>query len=226
MMSSQPIADRLKTHLSRVGADIVHAASTRVQPDGLNILIDRAPLSFPIGEDDIAALISIAEPAHFGSGEDTVFDPTVRDTWVIDPAHVHLGDPTGATGTDNWTGALDESLGRLGAALGIPADATVRAELHSMLVYGEGQFFLPHQDSEKDDSMLATLVVGLPTTHTGGELVVDDHGADRIFTGDPDDITLAAFYADRRHEVKPVTSGHRVTLTFNLLVDHPAAEDT
>ncbi|MGO2424166.1 MAG: 2OG-Fe(II) oxygenase, partial [Brevibacterium aurantiacum] len=226
MMSSQPIADRLKTHLSRVGADIVHAASTRVQPDGLNILIDRAPLSFPIGEDDIAALISIAEPAHFGSGEDTVFDPTVRDTWVIDPAHVHLGDPTGAAGTDNWTGALNESLGCLSAALGIPADATVRAELHSMLVYGEGQFFLPHQDSEKDDSMLATLVVGLPTTHTGGELVVDDHGADRIFTGDPNDITLAAFYADRRHEVKPVTSGHRVTLTFNLLVDHPAAEDT
>lgn len=226
MMPSQPIADRLKTHLSRVGADIVHAASTRVPPDGLNILIDRAPLSFPIGEDDIAALISIAEPAHFGSGEDTVFDPTVRDTWVIDPAHVHLGDPTGAAGTDNWTGALNESLGCLSAALGIPADATVRAELHSMLVYGEGQFFLPHQDSEKDDSMLATLVVGLPTTHTGGELVVDDHGADRIFTGDPNDITLAAFYADRRHEVKPVTSGHRVTLTFNLLVDHPAAEDT
>lgn len=110
MMPSQPIADRLKTHLSRVGADIVHAASTRVPPDGLNILIDRAPLSFPIGEDDIAALISIAEPAHFGSGEDTVFDPTVRDTWVIDPAHVHLGDPTGAAGTDNWTGALNESL--------------------------------------------------------------------------------------------------------------------
>src|SRR4051794_41821576 len=28
-----------------------------------------------------------------------------------------------------------------------------------MLVYGKGQFFLPHQDSEKDDAMVGTLVV-------------------------------------------------------------------
>lgn len=227
MMPSQTITERLETHLRRIGSDIAHAASTQVPADTLNILIDHAPLSLPISKDDITALISIAEPAHFGNGEDTVFDPTVRDTWLIDPAHVHLGDDTtGATVTDDWTGALDASLGRLGAALGIPPDATVRAELHSMLVYGQGQFFLPHQDSEKDDSMLATLVVGLPTTHTGGELVVDDHGEDRIFTGDPNDITLTAFYADRRHEVKPVTSGYRVTLTFNFLVDDPAAEAT
>ena len=85
-----------------------------------------------------------------------------------------------------------------------------------MLVYGQGQFFLPHQDSEKDDSMLATLVVGLPTLRTSGELIVDDQGADRIFNGDSDEITLVAFYADRRHEVKPVPSGHRVTLIWQL----------
>ena len=45
-----------------------------------------------------------------------------------------------------------------------------------MLVYGKGQFFLPHQDSEKDDSMVGTLVVSLPSHHTGGELVVSMPG--------------------------------------------------
>ena len=45
-----------------------------------------------------------------------------------------------------------------------------------MLVYGKGQFFLPHQDSEKDDAMVGTLVVSLPSAHTGGELVVDHAG--------------------------------------------------
>jgi hypothetical protein len=34
-----------------------------------------------------------------------------------------------------------------------------------MLVYGKGQFFLPHQDSEKDDAMVGTLVVSLPSAN-------------------------------------------------------------
>ena len=45
-----------------------------------------------------------------------------------------------------------------------------------MLVYGKGQFFLPHQDSEKDDAMVGTLVVSLPSAHTGGELVIEHAG--------------------------------------------------
>jgi hypothetical protein len=35
------------------------------------------------------------------------------------------------------------------------------------LVYEPDQFFLPHQDSEKDDSMIGTLVVTLPSRFTG-----------------------------------------------------------
>ena len=36
---------------------------------------------------------------------------------------------------------------------------------------------------------------------------------------------MAAFYADCRHEVKPVRTGYRVTFTFNLLLDaDPAGE--
>lgn len=67
--------------------------------------------------------------------------------------------------------------------------------------------------------MLASLVISLPTAHAGGELIVDDGGVKRVFRGDANDIVLVAFYADRRHEVRPVTSGHPVTLTFNLLVE-------
>ncbi len=82
-------------------------------------------------------------------------------------------------------------------------------------------FFLPHQDSEKHDDMVATLVVSLPSVHSGGELVVDDGGSERTFRGSRDDLVLVAFYADRRHEVRPVRSGYRVTLTFNLMLTDP-----
>lgn len=93
-------------------------------------------------------------------------------------------------------------------ALGLPARSHLRAELHALLVYGKGQFFLPHQDSEKDDEMVATLVVALPSIHTGGALVVDDGGQQRTYRGSRDELVLVAFYADRRHEVNAVRSGY------------------
>ena len=45
--------------------------------------------------------------------------------------------------------------------------------------------------------------------HNGREVKFD-------WSGDSDEIQWAAFYSDCEHEVLPVTSGHRVTLTYNL----------
>ena len=52
--------------------------------------------------------------------------------------------------------------------LGLPHAAGLTADLHSFLVYEPNQFFLAHQDSEKDDSMVGTLVVTLPSSYAGG----------------------------------------------------------
>ena len=87
-------------------------------------------------------------------------DLSVRDTWEITPDRVTL------TGLD-W----DAVLAEVRDGLGLPARARLRAGPHALLVYGKGQFFLPHQDSEKDDTMIGTLVVSLPSSHTGGELL-------------------------------------------------------
>ena len=91
-----------------------------------------------------------------------------------------------------------------------------------MLVYEPGQFFVAHQDSEKDDAMIATLVVMLPSAHSGGELVVHHGGAATAYRGSKSAISLVAFYPDCLHEVRPVKSGHRITLTYNLLLGRPA----
>ena len=84
------------------------------------------------------------------------------------------------------------------------------------------QFFLPHQDSEKDDAMVGTLVVSLRSAHTGGELVVEHGGESVTYRVPREELSFVAFYADCRHEVKPVKSGYRVTLTFNLLAESEA----
>ena len=70
--------------------------------------------------------------------------------------------------------------------------------------------------------MVGTLVVSLPSAHTGGELIVEHGGESVTYQTSKQDLSFVAFYADCRHEVKPVTSGYRVTLTFNLLADGEA----
>ena len=205
--------DRLARLLAGQQAATSDSASVRLPADVLELSIDgigRVPL--PLRPAQARALKGVANPAHFGRGEKTLLDPSVRDTWEIDPQSVTLG---GA----RWDAALTEALEELGVQLGIPGSSRLRPKLHSMLVYGKGQFFAPHQDSEKHDDMVATLVVALPSPHTGGQLVIDDRGSLKHYDGSRDELVLVAFYADRRHEVLPVRTGTRVTLTFNLLLE-------
>ncbi|MGH9155067.1 MAG: 2OG-Fe(II) oxygenase [Acidimicrobiales bacterium] len=114
--------------------------------------------------------------------------------------------------------------------LGLPAESSLDAQLHSMLLYEPGQFFAAHQDSEKDDQMIASLVVLLPSRSAGGDLVVAHRGESVRYKGSASSLTFVAFYADTRHEVLPVETGHRVVLTYNLVLTGdtttPLAGDT
>ncbi len=87
-----------------------------------------------------------------------------------------------------------------------------------MLVYGPGQFFVPHQDSEKADTMVGSLVVGLPSGFSGGALEIQHRGETATYRGSKKALSFVAFYSDCRHQVKPVTSGYRIVLTYNLLL--------
>ena len=103
--------------------------------------------------------------------------------------------------------------------MGIPA--AVDAVPYKLLVYEPGGFFLEHQDSEKLPGMFGTLLVGLPCAHSGGEIRIDPGNGDhRVFDfslNDARDFPALAFFADRKHEILPVTDGYRVVLVFNLV---------
>jgi hypothetical protein len=111
----------------------------------------------------------------------------------------------------------------------LPNAAELTADLHSLLVYEPNQFFRVHQDSEKDNSMIGTLVVTLPSRYTGGELMVGHNEEWKAYRGSKTALSLVAFYADCRHEVLRVMSGYRITLTYNLLLhgdtNRPAGEE-
>src|SRR5215472_2977237 len=164
---------------------------------------------FPVTPAKARKLLGLGRPARFGRGEETLTDPDVRDTWEI-PKHLVCA---------KWNEPiLKVILGTVKEELGLPNAAELTADLHSLLVYEPNQFFLPHQDSEKGDSMIGTLVVTLPSSYTGGELMVGLGDEWKAYGGSKTALSLAAFYADCRHEVLRVTSGYRITLTYNLLL--------
>jgi hypothetical protein len=71
--------------------------------------------------------------------------------------------------------------------------------------------------------MFGSLIIVFPTKHEGGALTFLHGGGKWIFnsaemvtTQTEPSIAFVAFYSDVEHQVAPVTSGYRVTLTYNL----------
>ena len=202
--------ERLAKLLEDAQASGAFSAQILVPADALQVEVDGVGAVHPPVRAPLAKkLIAVARPAMFGRGEETLTDTRVRDTWEITSDRSRWAARPG--------GDARRRAGSLPRRTGAAAHDRLRAELHAMLVYGKGQFFLPHQDSEKDDAMVGTLVVSLPSAHTGGELVIEHGGQSVTYRVPKEELTFVAFYADCRHEVKPVRSGYRVTLTFNLL---------
>jgi hypothetical protein len=74
--------------------------------------------------------------------------------------------------------------------------------------------------------MFGSLVIVFPTPHEGGALHLRHRGQEWIFDSgqaladkSQPSIGYVAFFSDIEHEVAPVTSGHRITLTYNLYFD-------
>jgi hypothetical protein len=189
--------------------------ATRRLGDAEDLRIDVkgvGPIPLPVPEPIARRLCEVAQPARYGLRDQTLLDARVRAAWEIDRGRVKID-------ARRWRQALAPQLVQIGRDLGVPAGGALRAELHNLLVYGPGQFFAPHQDSEKADGMVGTLVVMLPSTFRGGGFVIEHHDEQVRYGGSRDRLSLVAFYADCRHEVERVTSGYRVVLTYNLLLD-------
>ncbi|MCW2930674.1 MAG: 2OG-Fe(II) oxygenase, partial [Actinomycetia bacterium] len=140
-------------------------------------------IQYPVTAAKAKKLITLSAPARFGRGEKTLTDPQVRDTWEVPKNLVSIG----------WDTAARESvLADVREGLGLPWNCELDIDFHSMLVYETGQFFITHQDSEKDDSMIGTLVVTLPSAYTGGDLLIGQGEEWKAYKGSKTAHTLVA----------------------------------
>lgn len=187
----------------------VHAG---LEVEGLGLI------GLPLSAGQAKRLRRLGEQAPFGKGTQTLVDTDVRRVWRLRPDRFALTNP-------DWPAALRAVVKDVERDLGLEAQK-LQPHLYELLLYEKGSFFLPHQDGEKIDRMVATLVIALPSSHAGGELVVrheerevtvDFGGGKAAF-----ETRYAAFYADCEHEVKPLREGFRLCLVYNLTLSKPA----
>lgn len=190
--------------------DFYTSGTTKLLPPSL-VVEGVGQIALPLLPVQARELVATAERAPYGRGPDTIVDTSVRNSWQIGPDRVRIGGR-------HWPSTLARILELVAEGLGV-GDPT-EAEFYKMLIYEEGSFFVSHRDTEKSPGMFATLVIVLPSSCSGGDLVVKhkDRSVRLDLRGDdPSEVAFAAFYADCLHEVLPVTAGCRLTLVYNLI---------
>ena len=212
MTDAATATGRVTAALDNAEDDAAFACRTILPSGSLTLSIkEKGEIRLPVSATRAKQLAALASPAPFGRGQDTLLDPLVRDVGEIPARKLALDRRA-------WNRALIPALDEMREALGLPA-GRLTARVDKLLVYGPGQFFKPHRDTERNDDMIGTLVVVLPSPHKGGTLVVSHSGETQRFitrtTLEPR-LCLYAFYATCEHEIRPVTTGHRIVLSHTL----------
>jgi len=107
--------------------------------------------------------------------------------------------------------------------------------LRSLTHVGKGSFSKLRAEALPNKNMLGSLVIIFPTPHEGGVMSLKSRaGHKRSFdpspeTSEPDithipSIGYVVLFKDVEHEVAPITSGHRVTLTYGLYAEDDASD--
>ena len=139
----------------------------------------------------------------------------MRSCWQLDSEKFTI------CNTPTWNKAFEELKAAASCVLAPGLKLRkVELRLYKLLVYDKGSFFLPHRDTQKTENHFGTVVLSMPVKHKGGELFVRHNGQERCYNLDPGRLTAkcqwAAFYTDVEHEIKEITSGHRITLIYHL----------
>ncbi|TXC11094.1 hypothetical protein FocTR4_00007209 [Fusarium oxysporum f. sp. cubense] len=168
------------------------------------------PIRLTLEEDDAQAIKSGCQQAPFDHRNRTVVDTSVRNTWELDASNFNLVNK-------KWFEDFSSRILRyMARGLGL---FELRADPHKLLLYEPGSFLQPHKDSEKEQGMIGTLFVCLPSQHEGGDVCLSFGSQKRRLSTAENcefDLTAMSWYSDVTHEVERLTSGYRLVLAYKL----------
>lgn len=156
------------------------------------------------------------------------------DTWKIEPQKVSFQNK-------EWEAFIHSvAINAVCPGLGIQADKTrFECRLHKLLLYGPGSHPL-HQENQRADGVFATMMIVLPSTNTGGQIRLSHGKQSKTLDLSQDSIAstfILAWYPDVGQKARPIASGYRLVLVYNLVhesnpvdipsvshLDHPAQD--
>jgi hypothetical protein len=171
-------------------------------------------------------LIDAAAASSFGRGKISVYDSAYHTALELPASHAAL----------NIQHPPAEVLQQIQTLLR-PSTGAVVADFVKLDICRPGDSTQPTIDTPSSSDVFGSLVMCLPSPHTGGGLVLRHSKPDvsHCFDWSLDmpagtsgvtaaasssqqlgSLQWAAFYSDSEHEVLPVTDGYRITLTYNL----------
>ncbi|KAI0350190.1 hypothetical protein OH77DRAFT_1431338 [Trametes cingulata] len=171
--------------------------------------------------EELQHLAETCDPATFGVDQKDVYDEAYRKAGKLDSSDFALNF------SPERAGVLEAVRAELLVEGRKSTTDSILAELYKLNVYGPGSFFKAHMDTPRSELMLGSLVIVFPTPHEGGALALRESGegerrewifdsAALLDGASEPSIAYVAFYSDTEHEVMPVQSGYRVTITYNL----------
>ena len=163
---------------------------------------------------ELAAFHAACLPAHFGHGPERVYDERYRFAREMLPESFKPNfDP------------IEESNGILSniatvCRIGI---RSIRTELYKVNSYEPGGFFRAHMDTPREAHYIGTLVIALPTTFEGGEFTLRHGSTEHVLDWSvnsrgeyADELHWIFFYSDVEHQINPVKTGYRITISYNV----------
>ncbi|KAL8967453.1 MAG: hypothetical protein Q9183_002912 [Haloplaca sp. 2 TL-2023] len=126
--------------------------------------LDRVGL--PLSSRDAKDIVKISRAAPIREGDQKLVDQSVPRTWELDPSQFEFRNP-------QWSKTVQYAVSKTVDQLGVlGGESSVRADLHKLLLYEEGDCSKMHRHTEKAPGTFATLVIMLPSEHQGGDVVV------------------------------------------------------
>ena len=150
---------------------------------------------------NIPELLAEATQSSFGKGTHTVVDTIVRDSVEL---------PASSLNVDTLQWIVQELTPKIHWN---QQKAGLELRPHKLVIYQEGGHFNAHRDTVRGEGHIGTVVLILNSDYTGGELEIVHAGETVSVTGA---YRWVAMYGDCLHQIKPVTSGTRVSLIFDI----------
>lgn len=193
--------------------------------DNKKIYIKIGNKYFNISDLKAEDIIPFCQPAPFGDIENqiTKIDKNVRVAYQADMKDITFkckSHPDSKEEADIQFGLLDKILYDVKKKFYGSIHKNIELVPYRLNVYGKDNFFKKHVDTPKDpEKTIGTLVLIFPTPHQGGDLTISHQNIEQTFNFNDlksEEMGWIAFYSDCVHEVKKITEGHRISMTFNI----------